>query len=196
MRKTMWGLGCALFAVAVLTCATLARADDKKDDFAAYEKYAKPGPQHKLLASMAGSWTFTSKMWMAPGVAPQEWKGTAERKMIMGGRFLQEEVTGEFGGMPFHGLSTNGYDNAQRKYLGTWIDSMSTGVSTSVGTADASGKVITYQREEFDVMVMAKTKGRDILHILDTDHEKLEFYKALPDGKEYKMMEIEYTRKK
>jgi hypothetical protein len=196
MKRIGWALVCVLFAAAFVISGTSARADDQAKAMEAYAKAAAPGPQHKLLASMAGSWEYAAKMWPAPGAPAQEWKGTAERKTLMDGRFLHEEVTGEFGGMPFHGSGLNGYDNVQGKYVGTWIDNMSTGISRSVGTADATGKVITYEREEFDPLTKAKSKGRDVLHIVSNDKEVLEFHKALPDGKYFKMMEIVYTRKK
>src|SRR5262249_28125537 len=101
-----------------------------------------------------------------------------------------------FGGQPFHGSGLNGYDNGQKKFVGTWIDNMTTGISNSVGTADSTGKVITFERESYDVMAKANTKGRDVLHVVGDDKEVLEFYKQLPGGKEFKMMEIVYTRKK
>jgi hypothetical protein len=193
MKRIGWAVGCALFAGAFCSPAG---ADDQAKAMEAYAKAAAVGPQHKLLASMAGSWEYTAKMWMAPGAPAQEWKGTAERKMVMDGRFLHEEVSGEFGGMAFRGSGLNGYDNVQGKYVGTWIDNMSTGISRSIGTADATGKVITYEREEFDPLTKSKSKGRDVLHIESNDKEVLEFHKSLPDGKEYKMMEIVYTRRK
>jgi hypothetical protein len=196
MQRIVWVWGCALFAAAFLIVGTPAKADDKKKEMEAYEKLNQPGPHHKLLASLAGSWTFTAQLWMAPGQPAVEWKGTAERKMILGGRFLEERAIGEFGGQPFHGLGLNGYDNAQGKYVGTWMDSMTTGIMSSVGTADSTGKVITYEREEFDPLTKTKSKGRDILRIVGDDKEVLEFHKLLPDGKEYKMMELVFTRKK
>lgn len=189
-------MGCALFAAAVMTFAVPARADDQAKVMEAYAKAAAPGPQHKMLATMAGSWEFTAKMWPAPGAPAEEMKGTAERKMILGGRYLQEEASGQVSGMPFHGSGLNGYDNVQGKYVGTWIDSMGTGISHSAGTADATGRVITYDREEFDPLTKAKSKGRDVLHIVNDDKQVIEFHKLLPDGKEYKMMEIVFTRKK
>ena len=59
-----------------------------------------------------------------------------------------------------------------------------------------AGKVITYDREEFDPMTKTLTKGRDVLRIEGDDKEVLEFHKLMPDGKYFKMMEIVYTRKK
>jgi hypothetical protein len=202
MNAIRWGTGCALLVAVIAAAGTTARAADKSkkqagqgDDMQAYMKAAQPGPQHKLLQSLAGSWNFTAKMWMAPGQPPQEWKGTVERKVILGGRYLQEDASGSFAGMSFHGQGLNGYDNAQGKFVGTWVDSMGTGIAYSVGTADASGKVITYDREEFDPMTRSKSKGRDVLHVISPDKEVLVFNKVLPGGKEFKMMEIEYTRK-
>jgi hypothetical protein len=180
--------------VAVLF-GTPAGADDQANPFEAWEKAAQPGPQHKALAAMAGSWTFTCKFWMEPGKDPMESKGTAERKMILGDRFLQEEVTSEMFGKPFLGRGLTGYDNVQQKYVGTWIDSLSTGISHSVGTADKSGKVLTFEREDYDPVAKTKVKGRDVVRLLGDDGQVMEMYKVLPGGKEVKVMEIKFVRK-
>ena len=43
---------------------------------------AKLNENHKLLADLAGTWTYTVKMWMNPdaNAKPSESKGTATRK--------------------------------------------------------------------------------------------------------------------
>jgi hypothetical protein len=196
MQRIVWVLGCALFGAAVLCTGTPARADDKNKEMEAYMKAATPGPQHQLLATLAGSWTFTAKMWPAPGAPEMDGSGSVERKMIMGGRYLREEAEGTFGGMKMQGLGLNGYDNTQQKFIGSWVDSMGTGMSTSVGTADSTGKVITYKRTEFDPLTGTKAEGRDVLRIEGNDRQVLEFNRVLPGGKEFKIMEIVYTRKK
>lgn len=187
------GCGALLLTAAVL--GTPARADDKANPFEAYEKAAKPGPQHQLLASMAGSWTFTMKFWMEPGKEPSESAGTSENKMILDGRYLLQDVSCDLLGKPFKGRGLNGYDNVQGKYVGMWIDNMSTGMATSVGAADKDGKVLTYDREETDPLTKAKSKCRDVVRIVDENKHTLEMYKTPPDGKEFKTMEITYTRK-
>jgi hypothetical protein len=158
-------------------------------------KAATPGPEHKRLDDLAGSWTFTAKMWMEPGAAPTESKGTSETKWILGGRFLAEEVTGEFMGMPFHGYGLTGYDNVQKKYVSVWFDSFATGYSQAEGSVDASGKVLTLHREDLDPATNQKIKGRDVTRILGHDKHIVEMYKVMPDGKEFKMMEITVTRR-
>ncbi len=44
---------------------------------------AKLNENHKLLASMAGTWSYIVKFWMAPGAPPSTSTGTAVRKAMM-----------------------------------------------------------------------------------------------------------------
>jgi hypothetical protein len=55
---------------------------------------ATPGEQHKMLADMTGSWNCESKMWHAKDSEPQESKGKSVFKMILGGRWLQQDFKG------------------------------------------------------------------------------------------------------
>src|SRR5262249_39740008 len=49
---------------------------------------SKLNENHKLLADMNGNWNYTIKMWMNPdpNAPPQQSKGSATRKSVMGGR--------------------------------------------------------------------------------------------------------------
>jgi hypothetical protein len=76
-----------------------------------YQKLGTPGLQHRLLAGMAGTWTTKTNACMGPGKPPVESAGTSEQKMIFGGRFLQQEFTGEMMGGTFNGTGVTGYDN-------------------------------------------------------------------------------------
>ena len=80
---------------------------------------------------------------MEPSKPPMESTGTAEMKMLLDGRFLQQEFTGDMMGQPFSGIGTDGYDNLRKKYVTTWIDTMGTGIFFMEGTASADGKTIT-----------------------------------------------------
>jgi hypothetical protein len=162
----------------------------------AWMKAATPGAEHKRLDDLAGSFTCTVKSWMEPGQPPTDSTATSESKWLLDGRYLAQTVTGTFGGMPFHGYGLTGYDNVQKKYVAVWIDSFGTGISNSVGTASADGKTITFVREEFDPVSGEKFKSKDIVRLVDRDHHEMDMYKVLPDGKEMKVMELRYTRKK
>ena len=71
---------------------------DMKAMMEMYQKMAIPGEPHKVFASLAGSWTTQVKEWMEPGKPPMESTGTAELKMLLDGRFLYQEFTGQMMG--------------------------------------------------------------------------------------------------
>jgi hypothetical protein len=162
---------------------------------AAMEKANAMGDAHKKMQQMVGSWTTMTKMWMQPGAPPSEVTGQAEVKSIMGGRYLEEHFTATMMGKPFEGMGLTGYDNAKKAYVGTWIDSMGTGIMMSTGTLDASGKVMTSTGTEMDAMT-GKEKTMKIVDKWEGDKKHVaEFFSKGPDGKEMKMMEITYTKK-
>jgi hypothetical protein len=159
-----------------------------------YKKLGTPGPQHKLLAGTTGSWSTKIKSWMEPGSPPMESSGTSENKMILGGRFLQQDFSGEMMGSPFSGIGINGYDNNTRKYVSTWSDSMSTGILFFEGTAEADGKIIT-QESHYDDPIKGPMKWRSVTRLVDNNSHVFELFSIDKSGKEEKMMEITYTRK-
>jgi hypothetical protein len=167
---------------------------DKKDppDFSA------PGPEHKILEGLAGTYDAKVKAFLEPGKPPEESTGLMKRKMLMGGRYLQEDYDGKLGPDSFTGLGIIGFDKIKKKFVMSWIDSMSTGFMTSEGTYDAAKKTLTYESEDFDPATGKKMKGRDILRIDNDDQQTFEMYRQPPEegAKELKVLEIIYTRKK
>jgi hypothetical protein len=166
---------------------------------------SKLGENHKLLASLAGTWSYTIKFWMNPdpNAPPQQSSGIAVRKPIMDGRYFVLDVSGKvqmpgLDGKPkdvnFKGMSIEGYDNVKKKFVATWIDNMGTGIEFSDGTYDPATKTFTYN-SEIEPMPGVKTQVREAVKLVDNDHHTLEWYEDR-GGKETKTMEINYTRKK
>ena len=159
-----------------------------------YKKLGTPGAPHKMLASMVGSWKTKVKSWCDPSTGPVESTGTSEHKMLLGGRFLQQEFSGEMMGSPFAGIGIAGYDNHTKKYVSTWIDSMGTALLVFEGTASADGRTIT-QESHYDDPVRGPVRFRSVTKIMDNDTHTFEMYATYKGAKEEKMMEITYTRK-
>lgn len=159
-----------------------------------YKKLATPGEPHKLFASLAGSWTTTTKEWMEPGKPPAESTGSAEMKMLLDGRFLQQDYSGVMMGQPYSGIGLSAYDNLRKRYVSTWIDSMSTGIFVMEGTASADGKTITLRGQHNEPGGGVMTH-RAIWKIADNNTQTFEMYGTHKGGKEMKMMEITYARK-
>ena len=178
--------------------APAALAQDEPDAAAMQKwmEYMTPGEGHAALKFKEGSWSGHVKMWMTPEAPPSESDATSETKFIMDGRYLVDHVNGSFDGMPFEGIGTTAYDNHLKKYLFSWIDNMGTGIMTGEGSYDAEKKAWTYHTQMVDPMTGKLVKARSVERILGPDNWVMESYAAGPDGKEYKNMEITYTRKK
>jgi hypothetical protein len=114
--------------------------------------------------------------------------------MILDGRFLQQEYTGDMMGSPFTGINVIGYDNHTRKYVSTWVDSMGTGIYFFQGTAGADGKTIT-QECRYDDPIKGPMKWRSVTRIVDDNTLVYEAYGTDKRGKEEKMAEMTLTRK-
>jgi len=196
---------CRTLAATVLVAftAALAFADDPKAkagpsqaEMEAMMKAATPGDAHKKLNAMAGTFNADVKMWMQPGAPPSGGTGVAENSWALDGRFLQQSFTGNFMGMPFSGVGYTGYDNIKKKYIGTWMDTMTTSMMISTGTANADGKSYTFTSSMDDPMTGKASPVKETVTVVDDDHHTLEMWSPGPDGKMFKMMEIAYTRKK
>jgi len=162
----------------------------------AWMKASTPGEAHKLLAKHAGVWDAEVKLWMDPAAPPMVSKGKGTNTLIFGGRFVETRFTGDFNGQPFEGIGYMGYDNIQKKYVGFWIDNTATWFMTSTGTADKEGKTWRSSGEVSDPMTGTMKPFREEAIFETPDRLVSRAYDKGPDGKEFKSMEITYTRVK
>jgi hypothetical protein len=184
-------------ALLVLFSVSLAGQEQKKMTMEeAMMKAGTPGEAHKKLAGMAGSWTTKATFWMAPGAQPMTMTGSSENKWVMGGRYLEQRFTGSFMGQPFEGLGYSGYDNVKGIYWGTWMDNMSTGMMMTTGTMDEDGKTWNFTGTMADPMTGLDAQITEKVVVTDNDHHTFEMWGPDPNGKIFKTMEIQYTRKK
>jgi hypothetical protein len=167
---------------------------DPQEMMELWQKLATPGEPHALFATLAGSWTTTTKEWMEPGKPPTESTGTADMKMLLDGRFLYQEYNGQMMGQPFSGIGIDAYDNMTKKYVTAWMDSMGTGIFMMEGTASADGKTITL-RGSHPEPGGGKMTHRAIWKIVDSNTQTFDMYGAHHGEKEMKVLEITYTRK-
>ncbi|PQJ10227.1 hypothetical protein CJD36_016185 [Flavipsychrobacter stenotrophus] len=161
----------------------------------AWMDYATPGDMHKMLASMSGKWSAETTMWEEEGKAPQMGSGVCENKMIMGGRYEVSTFHGTMMGMPFEGTNTIAYDNGKKKFISTWIDNMGTGMMNLEGTYDAAGKALNLTGKCVDLLTGKDMEIREVTKMIDDKHQVMEMYTTPAGGKEFKTMEIKYTKK-
>ncbi|MCI0450076.1 MAG: DUF1579 domain-containing protein [Chlorobi bacterium] len=159
-----------------------------------WQDYMTPGDIHKMLAKGTGSWKSSATFWMAPGTEPMKSEGTATGEMILGGRYLMSKYSGKIMGMDFEGIAIEGYDNAVKMFMSTWIDNMGTGIMFLEGTWDEANKQITYKGRMVDPMAGNWVDVREVVTYNSDGSTKMEMYGPDPSGKEFKTMEIVFTK--
>jgi hypothetical protein len=162
----------------------------------AWQKFMTPGDAHKSLNALVGTFDAKVSMWPQPGTPAQVSTATSVNNWVLGNRYVEENVNGSFMGMPFQGIGYTGYDNGKKQYVGTWIDNFGTGVMTSTGTSSDNGKTYTFKSMTTDPMTGKDMSEDSRITVTDADHHTMEMWGPAPDGKMFKMMQIDYSRKK
>lgn len=184
-----------IFLTALTAIFSLSAFAQSEADMQKWMEYATPGDMHKMLSKYNGKWTATTKMWMAPGQPPMESMAEVTNDMHMGDRYQKSTYSGDFGGMPFMGESTTGYDNTRKVFTNTWLDNMGTGIMYSEGTWNGATQSVEFKGTATDPMAGKATPFREVMTFTNAETYKMEMYNEM-DGKEYKSMEITFTRKK
>ena len=194
----------ALVCVALALTSFAVRADDNKkpeaangamtaEQMQAWAKLAVPGPEHEALKPMVG--TFNAEVTSAAmdGSGKTETsKGVMTNELVLDGRYLQSR----YDGSDMKGIGFMGYDNSKKKYVATWMDTMSTMIMVLEGSADASGKVINSTSQMNDPMSGKMITMRTVTTVLSNDKHTYEMFMPGPDGKDMKILSIVYTRAK
>ncbi|HEX7343080.1 MAG TPA: DUF1579 domain-containing protein [bacterium] len=197
MKLCSAGLLAALLAVVSIQAKEPQGSPEMEAMMKKWEEMATPGEAHKLLDQFVGNWDYTSKFWMeGPDKPPAESKGSCSVRWILGGRFIQDETTGEMLGKPFQGFGLTGYDNFNKKYVSFWTDNSSTAFYTSEGTYNPVDKILSF----FGLMDDAAMDARDkpvlyLQRLINNDKHIMEIHDLEIGEGRTKVAEMVYTRK-
>lgn len=154
-----------------------------------------PVPEHAWLQQFVGTWESESEISMGAGQAPITAKGTEIARMV-GGFWLVSEGRGEMMGQPFSNILTLGYNPEKKKYVGTWVDSMTSILWVYEGTVDASGKILTLETEGPCPMAPGKlSKFREVTEFKSKDHRVFTSSIQGEDGKWTTIVTVNSRRK-
>ena len=151
--------------------------------------YMTPGPMHAMMAKDVGTWDAEVTMWMDPKAPPSKSKATSQVRMLLGGRYQEATNKGDFGGMPFEGISLLAYNNMTKKFENTWIDNMGSGIMFLTGTYDSTARTITFTGSMPNPMTNRNCNVRQVVTFVDDNTQKMEMYDD-SYGTERKSMEL------
>jgi hypothetical protein len=156
----------------------------------------KPEKEHAWLGQLVGEWESNVEMFMGPDQPTITSKGT-ESVRALGGFWIVAENKGTYMDAPFTGLLTLGYDAQKKRYVGTWVDSMSGYLWKYDGAVDKAGKVLTLETEgPCPAAPGEMSRFKEVLDIKSKDHKVFTSSIQGPDGTWTTMMTINYRRTK
>jgi len=178
----------AITGLAVLLIASVGalRAED-------FPQLPLPQKEHKFLEQFVGEWETEINM---PGKGAVKANGIEIARML-GGFWVVGDGKSELMGMPFTSVLTLGYDPQKKKYVGTWVDSVSSYLWKYEGTLDSTGKILTLDTEgPCPLRPGELVKFKEVTEFKSKDHRIFKSSILGEDGKWTTMVTVESKRKK
>ena len=154
------------------------------------------GSPHHFLASLAGGWTGTSKIWLEPEKLLDEAPIVGNIQILLDGRFAMLLYQSSVEGEAQHGMFTFGYNTTKDRYEASWLDSWhnNTAIMFCVGSARENGFMVLGGYPD-------PTGGPDWgwrteVELVDEDNLTITAYNIMPDSVEAKATEVKLTRVK
>jgi len=188
MKLRLWKA--AVMLSAIVLSAAAARAQETPP-------LMVPTPQHTEMAREVGVWDGESTTWAQPGAEPEKSKCVETNRMI-GKMWLCSQFEGEYGGEKFVGEMHMGYDPVKKKYVGTWVDSISPFMYTLEGEYEIPTHTLTIVMNGTSALTGKPETAKNTTRYVDENTKVFEMHMPVEgkDGEWWKMMEIKYTRRK
>ncbi len=153
------------------------------------QEMPKPGPEHEKLKEYEGKWDAVMEM------GGQKSKATVNYKAICGGMWIESDFEGELLGTKFQGHGLDGYDQNKKKYVGVWVDSMSSAPLRFEGNYDPKTKLLVMTGESVGPDGKPQ-KFKSTTENKNKDQFLFKMYMVQPDGGEELSFTIDYSRRK
>jgi hypothetical protein len=149
--------------------------------------------QVELSKLFVGEWNATATTWTTPGATPVSTNGLATFYPTMNGRFVASDFEGTLRQRPFRSTGFFGFNNAENRYESVWVDSDNTGVQFFTGTR-TSTNTFTWNTSTTDPVTGQPKTIRAVTTLNGRDRITHTVFETLSGGKEFKALEIAYSR--
>lgn len=156
---------------------------------------ARPSPEHKVLEMETGTWDGNIKMWM-PGAGEEPVRSTGTEVCHTVGPFwVVTDLDYEAFGRKLGGHGTFGYDPGNGKYRGFWMGVDSPYPLMMTGEFDENTNTMTWAFTGKDP-TGNPLSGKVITTFKGDNKKHFQLFMDIGQDKLFKIMEIDYTRKK
>jgi hypothetical protein len=159
------------------------------------ERSRGPGGAHAFLASIAGDWEGTTRLWLEPGKLTDTSPSRGRIRLALGGRFAVHEYEGSVAGDPLSGIAIYGCDVVTAEWQMAWADTwhMATCLLWSTGPgAPAPYAVRGWYR---DPSGGPPWGWRTELRLEGPDRLVVRMFNVTPEGEEALAVETVYDRR-
>jgi len=191
IRKTI-----ALSAILVILISSGSVYAQNEEMMKQMIELGKPAAEHENLKQFVGNWDMETKTYMSPDAEPIISYGKLESELILGGRFLLSDATGESFDIEVESYSYLGFDRRDGKYLMFAIDNMGTYMVHAKGDHDPETDTYTLEGSEMDPTSDAEMSFKFVMTVIDKDKYTNVLFLDLPDTGEFKISEMTFTRSK
>lgn len=164
----------------------------------ASDRLAAPGPEHAWMDPLTGRWDVAMRVWPGPGAEPFDIPGmTAERELVLGGRYLREILIGG-DGTPMR-EATMGYNRLDGRFELVTVDSFEPGQMIYLGRGDDTATSVSMYGESTEAGMGPEPTGRkrDLRFefvIEDANTNVQLIHVRYPGGQEYLFVEQRFSR--
>ncbi|HWB18691.1 MAG TPA: DUF1579 family protein [Phycisphaerales bacterium] len=167
------------------------KADDHAED-----QFCSPGPAHRALQPLIGTFKGTITLTSPSNPKPVTISGTIIREWVLGGRYIRETYSSSTEEGEFRGIGYLGYNAFDGRYEFVWMDSESTAIVLETGTLNAKTDVLSMSTAVRDTQSGRLVIGHGSVDFSDADHQKSVTYHVDKNGEEYKAFEANFDRVK
>jgi len=191
--------------IAVLTLGGVAEAqpatpteiqpDEDLDSWIA--SLGEPGEGHQVLEAMVGIWEGKGTIWDDPDSAPVSITANVERRWVLGGRYLREEISIRSNdGVVLEALGFIGYNNEAAQYELLNIDTASTAMLLETGKFDPDSKKLVILGSFRDPATGFVIDRRVEMDLSQDGRIVVVGYTTNEEGRQFKSLEGSVTRRK
>lgn len=170
-------------------------AAQSEQEMAAWMAMATPNANHEILKMFEGKWDMAWSYRMSLEQPEEKGTGSAEHKMILGGRFIQMDGIVDMMGQKMKTLQFIGYDNRKNEYFQVGMDEFGTYAMFSTGKYDKDKKQLTFTGTDLDPMTKKEYPYRIVITFADKNKIINETFVSYGE-KEFRMMELVLTKTK
>ncbi len=164
-----------------------------EDEIARSLAASRPGPEHRSLDALAGSWNVELSL-LSAGRETRT-SGTSENRWILGGRFLQCDSAAGDGTSRVEATTIYGYDAGQRRFFSLALSNLATSYEERSGSYDPATQSFLLSARDRDEATGSVLVHREVLKIEGPDRYVLTVYLDAGGRAPAKLVEAVFTRR-